>query len=58
MAHLDRQIAELEAFLTTRAKVDDLPNFYRLRSIPGVGKVLALTILYEIGEIRRFDAVG
>jgi transposase len=57
-AHLDDQIAALETFLTTQAKVHDLPNFYRLRSIPGVGKVLALTLLYEIGDIRRFDQVG
>jgi transposase len=56
--HLDGQVAELEAFLAAKAKVNDLPNYYRLRSIPGVGKVLALTILYEVGDIRRFDAVG
>jgi transposase len=56
--HLDGQIAELEAYLAARAKVHDLPNFYRLLSIPGVGKVLALTILYEVGDIRRFDDVG
>ncbi len=58
VAHLDGQIAELELFLTAQAKGHDLPTFYRLRSIPGVGKVLALTILYEIGDIRRFDQVG
>jgi transposase len=58
VAHLDRQVAELELFLSAQAKVHDLPNFYRLRSIPGVGKVLALTLLYEIGDIRRFDHVG
>ncbi|WP_169981452.1 IS110 family RNA-guided transposase [Tautonia rosea] len=57
-AHLDGQIAELEAFLAAQAKGHDLPNYYRLRSIPGVGKVLALTLLYEIGDIRRFDAPG
>ena len=56
--HLDGQIAELEAYLAAQAKVHDLPNFYRLRSIPGVGKVLALTILYEVGDIRRFDDAG
>ena len=28
-----------------------------LRSIPGVGKVLAMTILYEIHDIRRFERV-
>lgn len=56
--YLDRQIAELELFLTAQAKVHDPPAFYRLRSIPGVGKVLALTLLYEINDIRRFDDVG
>src|SRR5262249_44251716 len=58
IAHLDGQIAALELDLAARAQVDDLPNFYRLRSIPGAGKVLALTLLYEIGDIRRFDHVG
>ena len=56
--HLDGQIAELETYLAAQAKVHDLPNFYRLRSIPGVGQVLALTILYEVGDIRRFDDAG
>jgi transposase len=52
------QIAELELYLTRTAKVDDLQTFYRLRSIPGVGKVLALTLLYELHDVRRFDHVG
>jgi transposase len=43
--HLDGQIAELELFLAAQAQVHDLPNYYRLRSIPGVGQVLALTLL-------------
>jgi transposase len=29
-----------------------------LRSIPGVGKVLALILLYEIQDIHRFEHVG
>jgi transposase len=56
--HLDGPIADLELFLTAQAKVHDRPTCYRLRSIPGVGKVLALTLLYEIHDIRRFDEVG
>jgi transposase len=56
--HLDGQVAGLERFLTAQAKAHDLPNFYRPRSIPGVGQVLALTMLYEIRDIRRFDDVG
>src|SRR5262249_8890113 len=30
---------------------------YRLRSIPGVGKILALVMLYEIHDIQRFPRV-
>jgi len=55
---LDAQIAELELYLTRTAKVDDLQTFYRRRSIPGVGKVLALTLLYELHDVRRFADVG
>ena len=32
--------------------------FYRLKSVPGIGDILAMVILYEIGDIKRFDAVG
>ena len=28
-----------------------------LKSIPGVGQILALTIIYEIGDITRFESV-
>jgi len=54
---LDRVIRELEAFLTRRVKVHDLDNFHRLRSIRGVGKILAMTFLYEIHDIERFPRV-
>ncbi len=55
---LDTQIAELELYLTRTAKVDDVQTFYRLRSIPGVGKVLALILLYELHDVGRFDHAG
>src|SRR5262245_38516349 len=55
---LDGQIAELELYLTRTAKVDDVQTFHRLQTIPGVGKVLALTLLYEIHDIRRFSSAG
>src|SRR5262245_45388532 len=55
---LDGQIAELELFLTRTAKVDDVQAYHRLQTIPGVGKVLALILLYEIHDIRRFNNAG
>ena len=39
------------------AKEHDPQTYYRLRSIPGVGKILALVMLYEIHDIRRFPSV-
>jgi transposase len=55
--HYDSLIRDLELFLTRKAKLHDQSNFFRLRSIPGVGKVLAMTLLYEIHDIDRFERV-
>ena len=55
---LDELIGDLELYLVRTAKVDDIQTFYRLRSIPGVGKVLALILLYETHDIGRFDTAG
>lgn len=34
------------------------PEFEYLRTIPGIGEILALTIMLEVGDISRFAAVG
>jgi transposase len=54
----DVQIRDLELYLTRTAKVDDPQAYQRLRSVPGVGPVLTLVLLYEIHDIRRFPEVG
>jgi len=53
----DALVTDLESYLVRQAKQHDPQAFRLLRSIPGVGKVLALTILYEIHDVRRFDRV-
>jgi transposase len=55
---LDEQIGKLEWYLGRTAKVDDVQTYHRLQTIPGVGKVLALVLLYEIHDIRRFASEG
>jgi transposase len=55
--HYDRLLTELELHLTRTAKVHDVNAFYRLRSVPGIGKILALVLLYEIHDIHRFPRV-
>jgi transposase len=55
--HYDRLLTDLELHLTRSAKVHDVNAFYRLRSVPGIGKILALVLLYEIHDIHRFPRV-
>jgi transposase len=57
IGHDDRLLTDLERDLVHTAKQHDAQTFYRLRSIPGVGKILALVRLYEIHDIRRFPRV-
>jgi len=55
--HLNEQIARIERQITGTAKEHDPASYVYLRSIPGVGKVLALTLLYEIQDVKRFPRV-
>ena len=48
-----RQIKDLEGMIL--ATVAEQPLFDLLQTIPGVGKILALTIYYEVGDIDRFE---
>ncbi len=53
----DSLINDLEVTIVREAKRHDADAFHRLRSAPGIGKVLSLTILYEIHDIARLDRV-
>jgi transposase len=55
---LDELIKDLELFIVRHAKVHDGQMFHLLRSVPGIGKVLALVLMYEIHNIRRFESVS
>ena len=41
----------------SQAKQHNLVHLKLLKSIHGIGRILALTIIYEIGNIERFDSV-
>lgn len=53
----DKLLNELELYITNHAKFSDSNSFHLLQSIPGVGKILALVMLYEIHDINRFQTV-
>jgi transposase len=54
----DGQIAELERHLVRHAKVDDPVTFGLLKTVPGIGPILGLTLLYEVDRIARFPEPG
>ena len=56
-ARLDEVIRSLERTTRHQAKIDDPETYKRLQTIPGVGRILALTLLYELHDIARFPRV-
>jgi transposase len=56
MRCLDEQIKVLEAAILGQARL--LPAFHGLLKVSGIGKVLALTIALETGDITRFAGPG
>jgi transposase len=55
--HYDKLLSDIELYIVNTAKQHDVNAFYRLRSVPGIGKILALVILYEVQDISRFPRV-
>ena len=56
LQQLTRQIDEIEEFVLARCKND--VHYAQLTSVPGICKILGMTILLETGPIERFPAVG
>jgi transposase len=50
-------IKPLEWQIEKSAGHHDRNSLYLLRTVPGVGQILALTILYEVHDIKRFGSV-
>ena len=50
-------LKSLEWHIDKTARHHDYHTLFLLRSIPGVGKILALVILYEVHDIGRFPRV-
>ena len=56
MRCLDEQIKGLERALLPRARLK--PAFAHLLSVVGIGNILGMTIMYEMGTLERFAKVG
>ena len=55
---LTAQLKRLEKQLAAMARFDDPGTYFRLKAVPGIGDILALVILYEIGDLARFRTAG
>jgi transposase len=55
--HSDHLLTDLELAMVHTAQQHDANPFYRLRSVPGLGKIVSLVLRYEIHDIRRFPRV-
>ena len=55
---LHEVLLTLEQSVLTQARHHDPVALQLLRTVPGIGKVLSLVILYEIQDVRRFPEVG
>jgi transposase len=54
--HLTSQVRQIEKTLLGQIRLRD--DFKGLLRIPGIGIILGLTIMLEVGDIRRFEGVG
>jgi transposase len=56
MGRFTKAIEEVEAQVLSVA--GKWPSYQRLQSLPGIGKILGLTIALETGDVRRFARAG
>jgi len=56
IAFLDREIRLIESTVEPRVKLS--ANYQRLLTVPGIGRILAMTIELETGPIGRFPGPG
>ena len=57
IAHLDTVKKKLELHILRNAKKHDPQALHLLRTVPGIGPIISLVILYEICDINRFERV-
>jgi transposase len=55
--HYDVMLQRIELYILKHAKAHRPQDLFLLQTIPGVGEILSLVILYEIHDISRFEKV-
>ena len=57
VGHYDHLLRDVELSVLKTAKQHDANTLYLLRTVPGIGEILSLVLLYEIHDIDRFPRV-
>jgi transposase len=57
ITYYDQLLGDLELSIIKAAKHHDANTLYLLQTVPGIGKILSLVLLYEIHDIDRFPRV-
>ncbi len=57
ITYYDALLRDLELTIVKTAKHHDAQTLYLLQTVPGIGKILSLVLLYEIHQIDRFPRV-
>jgi transposase len=57
LGYYDPLLRDLALHIVKAAKQHDAHTLYLLQTVPGIGKILSLVLLYEIHDIQRFPSV-
>jgi transposase len=57
IGHYDQLLRAVELSILKTAKQHNAQTLYLLRTVPGIGEILSLVLLYEIHDITRFPRV-
>jgi len=57
ITYYDELLRDVELSIVKTAKHHDANTLYLLQTVPGIGKILSLVLLYEIHDIARFPRV-
>jgi transposase len=57
ITYYDQLLRDVELTIVKTAKHHDAHTLYLLQTVPGIGKILSLVLLYEIHQIDRFPRV-
>jgi len=57
ITYYDELLRDVELTIVKTARHHDANTLYLLQTVPGIGKILSLVLLYEIHDIQRFPRV-